>query len=136
RRGHTLPPSIEGGTVVLAYRGLDQVVRRSRLTFDPPHADLGAARARFELTLPPREIVTLLLTIGCEAGDSATHTLAVTSDSSFAELQSELHRTHARRCLLRSPNTHLNEWMNRSLADLQMMITETPAGPYPYAGVP
>jgi len=52
RRGQTLPPSIEGGTVVLAYRGLDQVVRRARLTFDPPPADLSGSRARFELTLP------------------------------------------------------------------------------------
>ena len=42
----------------------------------------------------------------------------------------------ARQCLIRSPNTQLNAWMNRSLADLQMMITETQAGPYPYAGVP
>jgi glycogen debranching enzyme len=136
RRGQTLPPSIEGGTVVLAYRGLDHVVRRARLTFDPPPADLSGARARFELTLPPRETVTLLLTIGCEAGDRVTPTLAVSTDSSFAELQGELHRAQARQCLIRSPNTQLNEWMNRSLADLQMMITETPAGPYPYAGVP
>ncbi len=41
-----------------------------------------------------------------------------------------------RQCLIRSPNTQLNHWMKRSLADLQMMITETQAGPYPYAGVP
>jgi len=137
RRGHTLAPSIEGGMVVLAYRGLDQVVRRARLTFDPPPADLSGSRARFELTLPPRETVTLLLTIGCEVGDSgARHTLAVSSDSSFGELQAELHRTQAQQCLIRSPNSQLNEWMNRSLADLHMMITETSAGPYPYAGVP
>ena len=137
RRGQTLPPSIEGGTVVLAYRGLDEVVRRARLTFDPPPADLSGARARFELMLPPRETVTLLLTIGCEVGDSgARHTLPVSSDSSFGELQAELHRTQAQQCLIRSPNSQLNEWMNRSLADLHMMITETSAGPYPYAGVP
>ena len=137
RRGQTLPPSIEGGTVVLAYRGLDQVVRRARLTFDPPPADLSGARARFELTLPPRETVTLLLTIGCEVGDKGgPHRLAVSTDSSFAELQAELHQAQARQCRIRSPNTQLNEWMNRSLADLQMMITETHAGPYPYAGVP
>jgi glycogen debranching enzyme len=78
----------------------------------------------------------LLLTIACEIGDSATHSLAIGTDSSFAELQAELHRTQARQCFIRSPNTQLNEWMNRSLADLQMMITETPSGPYPYAGVP
>jgi glycogen debranching enzyme len=28
-----------------------------------------------------------------------------------------------------------NDWSNRSMADLQMMLTSTPLGPYPYAGV-
>ncbi len=137
RRGQTLPPSIEGGTVVLAYRGLDEVVRRARLTFDPPPADLSGGRARFELNLPPRETVTLLLTIGCEVGDGgAARPHAGSTDASFSELQAQLHEVQARQCLIRSPNTQLNEWMHRSLADLQMMITETQAGPYPYAGVP
>ena len=110
---------------------------RARLTFDPPPADLSGGRARFELNLPPRETVTLLLTIGCEVGDGgAARPHAGSTDASFSELQAQLHEVQARQCLIRSPNTQLNAWMNRSLADLQMMITETQAGPYPYAGVP
>ncbi|RME41703.1 MAG: amylo-alpha-1,6-glucosidase, partial [Deltaproteobacteria bacterium] len=31
---------------------------------------------------------------------------------------------------------HLNEWINRSLDDLHMLLTETDQGLYPYAGVP
>ncbi len=33
-------------------------------------------------------------------------------------------------------NEQFNDWVNRSRADLQMMIASTPFGPYPYAGVP
>jgi glycogen debranching enzyme len=33
-------------------------------------------------------------------------------------------------------NRQFNEWMNRSIADLHMMRTNTAYGPYPYAGVP
>jgi glycogen debranching enzyme len=33
-------------------------------------------------------------------------------------------------------NEQFNDWVNRSLADLHMMRTETRYGPYPYAGVP
>jgi glycogen debranching enzyme len=33
-------------------------------------------------------------------------------------------------------NEQFNDWLNRSLADLHMMRTETSYGPYPYAGVP
>jgi glycogen debranching enzyme len=33
-------------------------------------------------------------------------------------------------------NAQFNIWLNRSLADLHMMVSDTPDGPYPYAGVP
>ena len=84
RRGHVLAPRIEAGTVVLAYRGLDNVVRRARLTFDPPPVDISGTRARFELHLPPRETVTLLLTIGCEVGDRGVAHVPASTDATSA----------------------------------------------------
>jgi len=35
-----------------------------------------------------------------------------------------------------SSNYGFNRWMQRSSADLRMMMTDTPHGPYPYAGIP
>ena len=40
------------------------------------------------------------------------------------------------RCRVHATSDDLDEWLARSISDLQMMITETPEGPYPYAGVP
>src|SRR5207253_2533070 len=40
------------------------------------------------------------------------------------------------RCRARAPGSDLDEWITRSVSDLEMMITATPQGPYPYAGVP
>src|SRR5947208_4412472 len=40
------------------------------------------------------------------------------------------------RCKVRAPGCELDEWIARSVSDLEMMITRTPQGPYPYAGVP
>src|ERR1035441_5341488 len=37
---------------------------------------------------------------------------------------------------IQSSNEQFNDWVRRSRADLAMMITETPHGLYPYAGVP
>src|SRR5437762_598580 len=37
---------------------------------------------------------------------------------------------------VRASNESLNRWVKRSAADLQMMITDTPHGLYPYAGIP
>ena len=39
-------------------------------------------------------------------------------------------------CEITTSNEQFNDWLNRSCADLHMMVTQTPDGPYPYAGVP
>ncbi len=39
-------------------------------------------------------------------------------------------------CVVRSSSESLHRWVRRSTADLQMMITERPHVPYPYAGIP
>jgi glycogen debranching enzyme len=47
-----------------------------------------------------------------------------------------LERTRAHEPQIFADNEQFNDWLNRSLADLHMMRTETRYGPYPYAGVP
>jgi glycogen debranching enzyme len=39
-------------------------------------------------------------------------------------------------CEIVTSNESMNHWIARSTADLQMMITDTPNGLYPYAGIP
>jgi glycogen debranching enzyme len=45
----------------------------------------------------------------------------------------ERRRTTAR---LRSSNPLFNAWLDRSFADLSLLTTDLPTGPYPYAGIP
>src|SRR4051812_14286622 len=63
RRGRRLDDQLEDGLAVLGYRGLDDQVRRTRLTFDPPPGELTGTRARFDLHLPPRAATTIHLGI-------------------------------------------------------------------------
>ena len=37
---------------------------------------------------------------------------------------------------IHTSNNQFNDWIRRSRADLAMMVTQTPHGLYPYAGVP
>src|SRR5262249_60145795 len=41
-----------------------------------------------------------------------------------------------RACAVPTSNEQFNDLLSRAAADLHMMTTELPTGPYPYAGVP
>ncbi|HEX9941289.1 MAG TPA: amylo-alpha-1,6-glucosidase [Thermoanaerobaculia bacterium] len=134
RRGHKLDPVVGRGTAVLGYEGLDGRVRRTRLAFSPVPAELTDLLASFRLHLPPRGEQTLDVTVSFESGREAPRPLgfAEALERSAAEL--EAHRTCCTQ--IETSNARFNEWIDRSSSDLQMMITETPHGLYPYAGVP
>ncbi len=134
RRGRRIdePPRADG--VTFGYEGLDGVTRRARLAFDPPPAELTARRARYRLELGPRQSTTLVVTVACERGDSAPRALPV--DQAFSALAGALSGAPFSSCRVQATSDELDEWIARSISDLQMMVTETPHGAYPYAGVP
>jgi glycogen debranching enzyme len=128
-----LGAAVEGRGVALAYRGLDGVVRRSRLAFDPSPARLAGDRAAFEVSLGPQEETTLRLTVACDRDGDGPAVLPYQQalDAAAAAL-ARRHWTGLRS----DANKQFNAWVDRSVADLHMLITQTPAGPYPAAGVP
>jgi glycogen debranching enzyme len=135
RRGQTLPPFAEGAEVRLRYQGLDQVLRQTRLVFSRPPLGLSAEAAWFELTVPARASETIDLRIFCELGDRRASSEA-TFDDAHRSLHEHVRAIRSSWPSIRSNNNLFNGWMDRSAADLQMMLTETPQGHYPYAGVP
>jgi glycogen debranching enzyme len=134
QRGEFLAPVVNRDSVALSYRGLDGVVRRTMLLFSPPPKKLSASEAQYELALQPLEEVTLFLTAkfdynepanGHPSYDQAVQLAATTTKEAIAQA-----------CHVYTSNEQFNGWTNRSVADLQMMMTDTPGGRYPYAGVP
>ncbi|HLK89387.1 MAG TPA: amylo-alpha-1,6-glucosidase [Polyangia bacterium] len=139
RRGRRFDDLVEGNSLVFGYQGLDQVARRTRVTFDPPPTSLSGRQARYHLELDPRQSVTLVIAIACEVGPGEAgndQRAAVTHEHALASLTSELASAAFSRCRIHATSDDLDEWLARSISDLQMMITATPDGPYPYAGVP
>jgi glycogen debranching enzyme len=134
RRGHKLDPVIGRSTAVLGYEGLDGRIRRTRLTFSPTPGELTDSMASSQVRLRPRAEQSLDVTVAFESGrqEPRTHGFAKALERSTAELEAR----RARSAVVETSNQRFNEWLDRSASDLQMMVTETPHGPYPYAGVP
>jgi glycogen debranching enzyme len=133
-RGKDLTPEVSEDRVVLGYRGLDGVTRRTLLHFEPRPARLTAATARLDLALRPRQQAIFFVTVACERASAAPGLLRF--EDARAEAQADLERSSAWSCHVRTSNGQINVWVNRALSDLHMLTTQLPTGPYPYAGVP
>jgi glycogen debranching enzyme len=134
RRGRVLPAQVGDDTVVLGYVGLDGVARHTRVGFDPAPAALSASEARFDLRLEPQSMQTVSLVVGC--GTQESPAAATPHDEAWTAAQASHAGAHQGRARVVTSNEAFNQWLDRSLSDLQMMMTETRHGPYPYAGVP
>jgi glycogen debranching enzyme len=134
RRGVVLPAVVEGDSVVLAYRGLDDRVRATRLAFAPAPDEIGPEGASFHVSLDAKQTKDLYVWITCDAGVNGSSPCPY--ERVYADAESALAGAQERECSIHTSNEEFNELLNRAQADLRMMITDTPHGPYPYAGVP
>jgi glycogen debranching enzyme len=139
KRGSLLEPVLKEDQVTLAYEGLDGLVRRTLVAFDPPPASLSRGRARFQLSLRPHEHFCFHVNVTCQATPGPSSEGAAREEvyervferrnASFADLLSDS-------CQIETSNEFFNAWLQRSRVDILMMLTQTPEGLYPYAGIP
>ncbi|GGC49320.1 amylo-alpha-1,6-glucosidase [Chelatococcus reniformis] len=135
RRGTLHRPEVETQRVVLAYTGLDDRRRATTLAFDPAPSRLTGSEATFVLDVAPGEPVSLFVEANCAVeGDNQPPRRAFFS--ALRESRRSLRAAAARGAAVTSSNDIFNEALRRSVSDLTMLITDTPEGPYPYAGIP
>lgn len=135
-RGHRLETQVKRDHVVLAYQGLDNCLRRTRIIFDPPPTRLTESAATFRIRLEAGEASNYRCAIACEVDSDSRVEIKPCYEKVVQEAAGALERERAEEAQIFTQNEQLNDWLNRSLADLHMMRTGTPYGPYPYAGVP
>ncbi len=135
QRGEILQSHTDRNELRLAYRGLDHVVRRTRIVFDPPPLRLTAGRADFKLVLPPGGQSHSYVTIICEEGGKPA-VVATDYFSVFTEAGQARSSRIGMRGKIVTSNPLFNFWIDRSAADLEMLNTVMAAGSYPYAGLP
>ena len=134
KRGVLETPTLDGRRVRFSYTGVDDVRRTSCLAFSEPPARLTASRAEFMFSLPKGRRMDLYVECGpdgCEAPDPLRFRL-------YALQARVAMRTRRRRgASIRGPRSpRFNDWLDQSRADVALLTTDLPTGPYPYAGVP
>jgi glycogen debranching enzyme len=132
-RHGTATARVHGGNrVLLAYDGLDGKVRQTALDFDPPPDQLKTDAAVYNVHLKPGETRPLFLAISCNRNDSRPLPFL----RGLLTARREVREATRQRTSVETSNDRFNEILCRSAADLGMLMTETPQGRYPYAGIP
>jgi glycogen debranching enzyme len=134
RRGRRPADIVAQQEVVLRYVGLDELERRARVRWSVAAERTEPGSVTFSLSLEPHAVAEIDIGIVCEVG--ANTRPAVHYDEALAASRHRVAVGGSRGCDVVSSNEAFNRWMRRSASDLRMMITDTPAGPYPYAGIP
>jgi glycogen debranching enzyme len=137
RRGSIHAPQTWDNGVSLSYTGLDGALRTTTLSFEPAPSICDPKAAVFDLVLEPCLQQSIFIVI--QSG-SATARPAQGARRSVVVGARDAHRalraSSSGAASISTSNMLFDEAMRRSRSDLYMLITETPQGPYPYAGIP
>jgi glycogen debranching enzyme len=132
KRGRLQAVRTDAG-VELHYEGLDGLKRKTKLQFWPEPARLDQDRATFMFKLAPRESASLFVSILCEDRNESQCTEFALA---FRDRRRVIRARTAAIATVDSSNNLFNEVCRRSTSDLYMLISQTPHGLYPYAGIP
>ena len=133
RRGIGSSKVLGPADVALEYNGLDGKPRSTALQFDPRPTRLAVNAATFHLDLAPQQASSLFVSVACNKP------AALKPSPFFRGLlahRREMRQSTSGATSIETSNNIFNEVLCQSMADLNMLMTETPQGRYPYAGIP
>src|SRR6202166_3702564 len=133
RRGIGSSKLLGPADVALEYNGLDGKPRSTALQFDPRPTRLATNAATFHLDLAPQQATALFVSVACNK--SAALKPAPFFRGLLAHRR-EMRQLTSGSTSIETSNNIFNEVLCQSMADLNMLMTDTPQGRYPYAGIP
>jgi glycogen debranching enzyme len=133
RRGTGSARLLSPSEVILEYAGLDRRIRVTALQFDPRPSRLAANAATYHLDLAPKQVHSVFVVASCDNHDTSK---PVPFFRGLLAHRREMRRSTEGTTSIETSNNIFNEVLCRSMADLNMLMTDTPQGRYPYAGIP
>lgn len=135
RRGTYQPVRAKGSECIWRYDGLDGARRECIFRFETPPDTLTADGAVYRFALGAGESRQIGFTALCRP----TVTAPVLHPDFAQTVEAAQRRAEAHKALradLQASNPLFNDWIGRSTADIEMLLTDLETGPYPYAGIP
>lgn len=133
KRGQESSPVVKPNGVEFCYLGLDSVKRRTSIAFTPAPRLLEGNRATLDVVLEPGEKTSIFLSIACDEGEP---TPVLDFFRAYRHSRRARRSQTQRIATLHSSSDLFNEVACRATSDVYTLITSTPLGPYPYAGIP
>ena len=133
-RGEIFPPEVDGGSVRFKYSGVDGVTRTLHVEPSFRPESLTGSQLSLAVKLAPQEQTEMTVSYRCETGGRIFP--RTTFGHAFREAEERLTAIKSGFCVVETSSSQFNDLLSRSVADIQMLVTDTPHGPYPYAGVP
>ena len=119
--------------ILFEYRGLDGKPRNTALHFEPPPTRLAVNAATWHFDLAPQQVSSLFVAASCNK--PADFAPAPFFRGLLAHRR-EMRWSTVGVTSIETSNNIFNEVLCQSMADLNMLMTDTPQGRYPYAGIP
>jgi glycogen debranching enzyme len=135
RRGTKLGEAISRGAVTLAYDGLDDIRRTTRIECSQASCEPHVGGMTVPLHIEARGEVSFTLNVICNSGGDTPARISGYGDA-LENMSQNRSAGPLSELDIDTSNEQFNNWIRRSRSDLAMMITETSHGLYPYAGVP
>jgi len=133
-RGSLSVGVVDARTVRFTYVGLDAITRCTTIHFDPAPTRLGERHARWDLDLDARERASIVMKTACTIegpGAEPPHIL-----SAYRTARRTRSTRVKERSTISSSNELFNTVVDRASSDIDMLLTRTEHGLYPYAGIP
>jgi len=119
--------------VALEYTGLDGKPLRTVVHFDPQPTELAANTAVYHFELAPQEVTSLFVTASCNAEVGCR---PVPFLRGLLAHRREMRNFSMGATTIETSNDIFNEVLCQAMGDLNILMTNTPQGRYPYAGIP
>lgn len=135
KRGMFSQPEASNGGINFKYTGLDRLERYTSIVPTPFPDSFSDTGISYKVTIPPRGsfLTEIKYIIGLHKPIESVGRKFV---EGYKIVKDEVGQLRKNDATIVTSNEQFNDLIDRSLADLHLLVTSTKWGPYPYAGVP